>query len=244
MKKTVLITGASRGIGRAMAQVFAKNSYNVIINYRNSGQKALSLEHELTQQGYEVLSFKADVTNKSEVAAMIAASEKQFGSIDVLINNAGISQFKLFTEITDVEWDIMLNTHLKGMFNCCQEVLPQMIHKKKGKIINIASIWGMVGASCEVHYSTAKAGMIGFTKALAKELGPSAIQVNCIAPGIIDTEMNNGLKESEKEILIGETPLLRFGQPEDIANLALYLASDKADFFTGQVLSPNGGFVI
>lgn len=244
MKKTVLITGASRGIGRAMAQVFARNSYNVIINYRNSEQKALSLEHELTQQGYDVLSYKADVTNKSEVAAMIAASEKQFGSIDVLINNAGISQFKLFTEITDVEWDIMLNTHLKGMFNCCQGVLPQMIHKKMGKIINIASIWGMVGASCEVHYSTAKAGMIGFTKALAKELGPSAIQVNCIAPGIIDTEMNNGLKESEKEILIGETPLLRFGQPEDIANLALYLASDKADFFTGQVLSPNGGFVI
>ena len=198
MKKTVLVTGASRGIGRAIATVFARNNYNVMINYFKSEREALTLEQELKQQGCTVAVYQADVTQRTQVAAMIVESEKIFGSVDVLINNAGISQFKLFTEISDEDWELMLATHLKGMFNCCQEVLPQMIQRKKGKIINIASIWGMVGASCEVHYSTAKAGMIGFTKALAKELGPSGIQVNCIAPGIIDTDMNKGLDETEK----------------------------------------------
>ena len=244
MKKTVLVTGASRGIGRATATVFAHNNYNVIINYLKSEREALSLERELKQQGCTVAAYRADVTQRVQVAAMIAESGKMFGSIDVLINNAGISQGKLFTEISDEDWELMLATHLKGMFNCCQEVLPQMIQRKEGKIINIASIWGMVGASCEVHYSTAKAGMIGFTKALAKELGPSGIQVNCLAPGIIDTEMNKGLVEAEKNQLMEETPLLRFGKPEEIANLTFYLASPEADFITGQVISPNGGFVI
>jgi 3-oxoacyl-[acyl-carrier protein] reductase len=244
MKKTVLVTGASRGIGRAIATVFARNNYNVMINYFKSEREALTLEQELKQQGCTVAVYQADVTQRTQVAAMIVESEKIFGSIDVLINNAGISQFKLFTEISDEDWELMLATHLKGMFNCCQEVLPQMIQRKKGKIINIASIWGMVGASCEVHYSTAKAGMIGFTKALAKELGPSGIQVNCIAPGIIDTDMNKGLDETEKSQLLEEIPLQRFGKPEEIAALAFYLASPEADFITGQVLSPNGGFVI
>jgi len=244
MKKTVLITGAARGIGRAMAQVFAQNNYQVIINYRKSQQEALALEQELSSLGHVIMAYRADVTEKAEVTAMIAASERQFGAIDVLINNAGISQFKLFTEITEAEWEIMLDIHLKGMFNCCQGLVPQMIQRKKGKIINIASIWGMVGASCEVHYSTAKAGMIGFTKALAKELGPSGIQVNCIAPGVIDTEMNKGLNEAVKAQLLEDTPLMRLGMPEDIARLALYLASSEADFITGQVISPNGGFVI
>jgi len=244
MKKTVLVTGASRGIGRATATVFAHNNYNVIINYLRSEQEALALEERLKQQGCSVMIYQADVTQRAQVVAMIAESEKKFGSIDVLINNAGISQFKLFTEISEEEWELMLATHLKGMFNCCQGVLPQMIHRKRGKIINIASIWGLVGASCEVHYSTAKAGMIGFTKALAKELGPSGILVNCIAPGIIDTEMNKRLVEAEQNQLIEDTPLQRFGQPEDIAKLTLYLASDNADFITGQVISPNGGFVI
>ncbi|NLO76566.1 MAG: SDR family oxidoreductase [Clostridia bacterium] len=244
MKKTVLVTGASRGIGRAIATVFARNNYNVMINYFKSEREALTLEQELKQQGCTVAVYQADVTQRTQVAAMIVESEKIFGSVDVLINNAGISQFKLFTEISDEDWELMLATHLKGMFNCCQEVLPQMIQRKKGKIINIASIWGMVGASCEVHYSTAKAGMIGFTKALAKELGPSGIQVNCIAPGIIDTDMNKGLDETEKSQLLEEIPLQRFGKPEEIAALAFYLASPEADFITGQVLSPNGGFVI
>ncbi|MDD2212530.1 MAG: SDR family oxidoreductase [Clostridia bacterium] len=244
MGKTVLITGASRGIGRAMATVFAENNYHVMINYLKAEREARLLEQELTKQGYTVAVYRADVMQKAQVTEMIATGEKLFGSIDVLINNAGISQFKLFTEISEEEWDTMLNTHLKGMFNCCQGLLPSMIHQKKGKIINIASIWGLVGASCEVPYSTAKAGMIGFTKALAKEVGPSGIQVNCIAPGIIETEMNEGLNNMEKKQLKEETPLLRFGKPEEIAHLALYLASAEADFITGQVISPNGGFVI
>jgi len=244
MKKTVLVTGASRGIGRAIATIFAHNNYNVIINYLRSEREALALEETLKQRGCSVMVYQADVTQRVQVRAMIAESEKKFGSIDVLINNAGISQFKLFTEINEEEWENMLDVHLKGLFNCCQGVLPHMIHRKKGKIINIASIWGMVGASCEVHYSTAKAGMIGFTKALAKELGPSGIQVNCIAPGIIDTDMNKGLDETEKSQLLEEIPLQRFGKPEEIAALAFYLASPEADFITGQVLSPNGGFVI
>jgi 3-oxoacyl-[acyl-carrier protein] reductase len=244
MEKTVLITGASRGIGRAMATVFAENNYHVLINYLKAEREARLLEQELTKQGYTVAVYRADVIQKAQVTEMIATGEKLFGSIDVLINNAGISQFKLFTEVSEEEWDTMLNIHLKGMFNCCQGILPSMIHQKKGKIINIASIWGLVGASCEVPYSTAKAGMIGFTKALAKEVGPSGIQVNCIAPGIIETEMNEGLNNMEKKQLKEETPLLRFGKPEEIAHLALYLASAKADFITGQVISPNGGFVI
>lgn len=244
MGKTVLITGASRGIGRAMATVFAENNYHVMINYLKAEREARLLEQELTKQGYTVAVYRADVMQKAQVTEMIATGEKLFGSIDVLINNAGISQFKLFTEVSEEEWDTMLNIHLKGMFNCCQGILPSMIHQKKGKIINIASIWGLVGASCEVPYSTAKAGMIGFTKALAKEVGPSGIQVNCIAPGIIETEMNEGLNNMEKKQLKEETPLLRFGKPEEIAHLALYLASAKADFITGQVISPNGGFVI
>jgi 3-oxoacyl-[acyl-carrier protein] reductase len=244
VKKTVLITGSSRGIGRAMAQVFAWNDYNVVINYVQAEREARELEQKLIKQGCNVFVCRADVTKKEQVTAMIATGEKLFGSIDLLINNAGISQFKLFTEVSEAEWEMMLNTHLKGMFNCCQAVLPQMIRRKKGKIINISSIWGLIGASCEVPYSTAKAGMIGFTKALAKEVGPSGIRVNCIAPGIVKTEMNEGLTESEKKQLREETPLLRFGRPEEIAHLALYLASPEADFITGQVISPNGGFVI
>jgi len=244
MKKTVLITGASRGIGSAIAKVFAKNNYNVIINYFKSEKEALSLQANLFKNGYDVIAYKADITKRSEAEAMINEGIKRFGSIDVVVNNAGISQQKLFTDITEGEWDYMLNVHIKGMFNCTQYALPHMIRRKKGKIINISSIWGMVGASCEVHYSTAKAGMIGFTKALAKEVGPSNIQVNCVAPGIIETDMNSFLDEKEKEWLVEDTPLMRFGKCEEVAESVLYLASDKADFITGQVISINGGFVI
>lgn len=244
MKKTVLITGASRGIGSAIAKVFAQNNYNVIINYFKSEKEALSLQANLFKKGYNVIAYKADVTKRNEVEAMINEGIKRFGAIDVVVNNAGISQQKLFTDITEEEWDNMLNIHIKGMFNCSQCALPHMISRKEGKIINISSIWGMVGASCEVHYSTAKAGIIGFTKALAKEVGPSNIQVNCVAPGIIETDMNSFLDEKEKDWLVEDTPLMRFGRPEEVAETVLYLASDKSDFITGQVISINGGFVI
>jgi len=244
MLKTVLITGGSKGIGRATAELFAENDYNVIINYLHSGREAESLVARLSERGYAVLAYQADVSCRDQVEAMVNAGMERFGSIDILVNNAGIAQQKLFTEITETEWDRMLNINVKGLYHCCQCVLPNMISKKKGKIINISSIWGMIGASCEVHYSTAKAAVIGFTKALARELGPSNIQVNCVAPGIIATDMNVSLDETDIHRLLEETPLQRFGNPFEIAYAVLYLASDKADFLTGQVISPNGGFVI
>lgn len=244
MKKTVLITGASRGIGSSVAKVFAENNYNVIINYFRSEKQALSLETALINAGCHAMAYRADISKRCEVQAMVNKAIEKFGSIDVLINNAGISQQKLFTDITEDEWDNMINIHIKGMFNCSQLVLPYMISKKQGKIINISSIWGIVGASCEVHYSTAKAGIIGFTKALAKEVGPSNIQVNCVAPGVIETDMNNFLNEEEKAYLVEDTPLMRFGKPEEVAENILYLASNKANFITGQVIGVNGGFVV
>lgn len=244
MKKTVLITGAAKGIGRAIAEVFAENNFNVIINYLSSKNSALSLTNELQERGLSTLALCADVTQKTQVVKMFEQAYEAFGSIDVLVNNAGISNYKLFQEITEEEWDRMINVHLKGMYNCTQQVVPEMIRKREGKIINISSIWGMVGASCEVSYSTAKAGMIGFTKALAKELGPSNIQVNCVAPGVIETDMLNPLSQKDKDLLREEIPLMRFGQVTEIAKIVLFLAKQESDYITGQVISPNGGLVI
>jgi 3-oxoacyl-[acyl-carrier protein] reductase len=185
LKKTVLITGGSRGIGAAAAQLFAGHGFNVCINYHLSSSAADELTARLEDQGAAVMNYQADVAQRLQVNEMIEACRKHFGQIDVLVNNAGIAQEKLFTDITPLEWDLMFNVHVKGAFNCCQAVVPEMIYRQAGKIINISSIWGITGASCEVHYSAAKAALIGFTKALAKELGPSNIQVNCVAPGII-----------------------------------------------------------
>ncbi len=243
-KKTVLITGASRGIGKATAELFSEKGWNVLINYLNSEEAALALRHDLnlTQGTAEV--FKADVSKRCQVEQLIAYGLERFGDIDVLVNNAGLAQTGLFSEITELEWDAIFAVNLKGVFNCCQSVLPAMLRKKSGKIINVSSIWGMVGASCEVPYSAAKAGVIGFTKALAKELGPSNIQVNCVAPGIIETEMLKHLSPEELTELKNETPLQKIGQPRDVASIIAFLASAEADFITGQVISPNGGFVI
>jgi len=244
LKKTVLVTGSSKGIGRAIAELFAENSFNVMINYLHSEKDAAALVTGLEKQGHSVMACKADVSNREQVEAMVASCISHFGSIDILVNNAGIAQQKLFTDITDEDWDSMMDVHVKGIYYCCQCVLPYMIKNKQGKIINISSIWGMTGASCEVHYSSAKAAVIGFTKALAKELGPSNIQVNCVAPGIIATTMNAALDEFEKDKLMQDTPLMRFGTPAEVAHAVYYLSSENADFLTGQVLSPNGGFVI
>ncbi|WP_129598702.1 elongation factor P 5-aminopentanone reductase [Anaerophilus nitritogenes] len=242
--KTVVITGASRGIGKAMAQMFAQKGYSVLINFNKSEKEAKDLYHHLKNEGCSVKIFKADISKRNEVDSMIEFCVKEFGTIDVLINNAGISQEKLFTDLTDEDWDQMMNINLKSVFYCTQKALKYMISKKKGKIINISSIWGMIGGSCEVHYSAAKAGIIGLTKALAKELGPSNIQINCIAPGVIQTDMLNPYNENELKVLIEDTPLMRLGRPFDIASCAYFLASDHADFITGQIISPNGGFVI
>ena len=244
MKKTVLITGASRGIGREMARLFAKNNYNVVINYNKSEKEAKELEEELNSEGYDVRIFKADVSNVNEANALVNFTIGQFEKIDVLINNAGISRFNLFTDISFDEWHEVMNVNLNSVFYVTKKALQYMIPEHSGKIINISSMWGLVGSANEVHYSTSKAALIGMTKALAKELGPSNIQVNAIAPGVIETDMLNDVDDDTVEMLREETPLMRIGQPIDIARCALFLAGDGGDFMTGQVISSNGGFVI
>ncbi|CEN75499.1 3-oxoacyl-ACP reductase [[Clostridium] sordellii] len=243
-KKTALVTGASRGIGKSIATLFAENGYNVLINYNNSEKEALDLYNELKSRGLSVDTYKADVSKKEEVNLMINYCIGQFERIDILINNAGISRTNLFKDISYEEWDEVINTNLNSVFYTTKKALQYMIPQMSGKIINISSIWGMVGGSYEVHYSTSKAAIIGMTKALAKELGPSNIQVNCIAPGVIKTDMLDNLEEETVDMLIEETPLMRLGTPEDIANCALFLGSEKSNFITGQIISPNGGFVI
>ncbi|HHW46440.1 MAG TPA: SDR family oxidoreductase [Clostridiales bacterium] len=242
--KTVLITGASRGIGRACAIAFAKCNYNVVINYLNSEAAALKLHRDLANLGCSSIVYKADVSNSFQVNNMFEHVFSQFGHVDVLVNNAGISQQCLFTDISEEDFRRMIDVNLVGTFNCCKAVLPSMIKRKSGSIINVSSIWGITGASCEVHYSAAKAGIIGLTKSLAKEVGPSGIRVNCVAPGVIETDMNANLSESDKATLADCTPLLRLGTPEEVAGVICFLASDKASFITGQVISPNGGFLI
>ena len=239
--KTVLITGASRGIGKATASAFARKGYSVIINFNRSESEAKALADELTETyGVDCKAIKADVSNPSEVRAMF----EEAGPVDVLINNAGVSSQMLFTDITDDEWRKTIGTNLDGVFCCCRAALPHMIAKKSGVIINISSMWGEVGASCEVHYSASKAGVIGLTKALAKEVAPSGIRVNCISPGVIMTDMMKGFDDETIEELKSETPLGRLGTPEDIANAALFLSSDEASFITGQTLGVNGGIII
>ncbi len=239
--KTALITGASRGIGRAAALRLAEDGFRVIINYHTSKGEAQSLLDELNARKFPgCAAVQADVSDRAQVEKMFALA----GGVDVLVNNAGIAQQKLFTDLTEQDWDRMFDVDVKGIFHCCQCALPYMIHRKQGKIINISSMWGQVGASCEVHYSAAKAAVIGLTKALAKEVGPSGIQVNCVAPGVIATEMNAQLDESTLCGLKEETPLGMLGAPEDIAAAVSFLAGENSRFITGQVLGVNGGMII
>ncbi|MBR6682639.1 MAG: SDR family oxidoreductase [Clostridia bacterium] len=242
--KNAVITGASRGIGRAIALLFSKNGYNVVINYKSNDEKAAQLKNEIEQNGGIAEIFKADIGNYDEAKGLIDFCTEKFGQLDVLVNNAGIAQIKLFTDITQAEWSEMIKTNLTGVFNCSQLATRQMLKEHSGSIINISSMWGQVGASCEVHYSTVKAGIIGLTKALAKELAPSNIRVNCIAPGVIDTDMMRGFTEDELTDIKNDIPLGRLGTPNDIAELALFLASEKAGYITGQIIGSNGGYVI
>lgn len=206
--------------------------------------QAEALAEELAALGVPVKVYVCDVAQREQVQAMTAAFLRDFGRIDVLVCNAGIARQELFTDITEASWREVMGVDLDGVFYCAQAVLPDMLHRKAGKIITLSSMWGQVGASCEVAYSTAKAGVIGLTKALAKELGPSGITVNCVAPGVIDTEMNGNLPQGIKDELAEETPLERLGTPEDVAQAVWFLASSAGDFFTGQVLAPNGGLII
>jgi len=244
MSKTALVTGASRGIGYEIAKQFALNGYNVAINYNQNKETADLLLKELVEAKCSAMVVQADVSSKEQVDGMISLVNKQFGEIDILVNNAGIARAQLFTDITLQEWDRMFDVNVKGMFLCCQGVLPAMIRNRSGKIINISSIWGITGASCEVLYSATKAAVIGLTKALAKELGPSNIQVNCVAPGVIDTDMNADLDRATLEVLKEQTPLGAIGRGIDVAETVLFLASEKSNFITGQVISPNGGILI
>jgi len=238
MRKKVLITGASRGIGYALAKVFAQKGYMVFAAYNKTYEPLRQMAIDMEQKGFSVIPVKCDVSNAENVKEMFRQAEH----VDILINNAGISQTKLFTDITEDDWDNMMAVNLKSVYLCTKEALPQMINAKSGNIINISSVWGVTGGSCEVHYSAAKAGVIGLTKALAKELGPSGICVSCIAPGLIKTDMTSDLSSDDKNALIEQTPAGRIGLPGDIAGAALFLAENS--FITGEVINVNGGFYI
>lgn len=237
--RNVVITGGTRGIGEALARAFSKCGDRVFIVYEKSEAQAQSLKEELG-----VIPVQCDISKKEDVIRAVEEIHKVTPFVDVLINNAGISQIKLFSDITEDELKRMFGVNMFGTFFMTQELLSDMIHKKQGKIINISSMWGEVGASCEVHYSASKSAVIGFTKALAKELAPSGITVNCITPGVIETDMNAVLGAEEREELIGEIPLMRMGKPCEVANLALFLASCDADYITGQIIGISGGMVI
>lgn len=243
MSKVVLITGASRGIGKETARVFAENNYRVIINYLKSKEQAETLETELKNHGCDAISVCADVSDIKQVQKMMEVIKKFTSHIDVLINNAGIAQQKMFCDTTQEDWDNLFNVNVKGVFNCCQAVLPFMIKNRSGKIVNVSSVWGVCGASLEVAYSASKAAVIGFTKALAKEVGPCGININCVAPGVINTDMNKNLDSSSIERLKNETSLGVIGSTRDIAETILFLSSKKADFITGQVININGGTI-
>ena len=236
--KIAIVTGASRGIGREIAKELANQGIKVIANYNKSEEQAKLLQKENPQ----IDIFKADVSNRLEVKKMVEYTLEKYGKIDILINNAGISEWRMFTETTDEDWNRMMNNNLYSAFCMTQEVLPNMIHNKKGNIINISSIWGMVGASCESLYSISKAGMDAMTKSLAKELGPSNIRVNSIAPGAIYTDMNKNLSSNEIEELNNEIPLGRIGTVSDIAKCVKWIIEDE--YTTGQIISINGGWVI
>ena len=242
MQKNIIVTGGSGGIGSEIIKELANENNNIILNYNKSELKAKKIQEELEKQCKKVDIFKADVSKRQECCKLVEYVINKYGKIDVLINNAGISQCKLFTDITEVEWNQMINTNLSSVFYMTQESVKNMINNKQGCIINISSIWGIVGASCEVHYSVAKAGIDAMTKALAKELGPSNIRVNSIAPGIIDTNMNKNLQKQDIENIIEEIPLERIGKPKNIAKCVKWLIED--DYTTGQIISINGGWVI
>ena len=245
MNKTVLITGASGGIGEALCRDFAKAGYDVVIHYNSSQESALKLQTEL-EESYKVkaVPIKADLKNSEDVKAMAETAINAFGKIDVLVNNAGVAYFSLFQLADDNKVRELFEINLMSAMNLTKEILPSMIKNQWGRVINISSMWGIAGASCEVHYSASKSALIGFTKALAKEVGPSGITVNCIAPGYIDTKMNSCIDEDSTKEIVDCTPVGRKGQPEDVSPLAVFLSDDKASFITGQVISVDGGYGI
>lgn len=242
MKKTAIITGSSRGIGRSTAVKLAESGYNVCINCLERTELAQELVNVLNGRGYSAILFKADVGVREQVDAMVEKVTETFGQVDLLVNNAGVAGQALFQDVTDEMWDRYFGTNLNGARNTIQAVLPGMIQRKNGVIVNVSSIWGLHGASCEVTYSCTKHALIGLTRSLAMELAPSNIRVNCVAPGVINTDMVQVLGQEVLDDLAVQTPLGRLGTPEDIAAAVCFLASDEASFITGQVLVSDGGF--
>lgn len=243
MKKTALVTGSSRGIGRAIASRLARAGYSVCINYIERRDKAEELAGLLSNEDCEVMCFQADVSDFEQVKAMFAAVKERFGPVSVLVNNAGIAGQAQFQDISDELWNRYFAVNLGGARNTIRAALPDMLHEKSGSIINISSIWGLRGASCEVAYSCTKGAIIALTRSLAMELAPSGIRVNCVAPGVIETDMLSALPREVMDSLAGDTPMGRLGRPDDIAGAVAYFASDDASFVTGQVLTADGGFI-
>lgn len=239
-----VVTGASGGIGAEIAKRLAQDGFSVALIYNRNAEKAQKTADEITLSGGSAKTYKCDVRDSSETTSAIEAIERDFGEISVLVNNAGISEQKLLTDITDSDWENMISTNLSGAFYFCRAVLSYFVHRKSGRIINISSMWGETGGSCEVHYSAAKAGLIGLTKALAKEVAPSGITVNAVSPGVINTEMVTKLGKDTVDMLREEIPVMRLGTPEDVANAVSFLADDKSSYITGQIISVNGGIVI
>jgi len=241
--KVAIITGASRGIGKGIAIELAKAGCCVVINYKSNDEAAEKTMHEIRELGAYALKIKGDVSDYEFSKEMMNTTLEKLGRIDILINNAGISKVGLFMDATIEEWDNVLDVNLKGTINCCHNVVQEMIKQKSGSIINISSMWGNVGASCEVIYSASKGAINAFTKALAKELAPSNIRVNAIAPGVIDTEMNSFLTEGERKSLVDEIPMMKFGEVQDVGMLVTFLASENSKYITGQVITIDGGMI-